>query len=165
MDNLNNSDDVTRVCTEYNFKWWHILLPPVEIFYEVCLPRNKTILFIVVVVRFIFYYGLFSYLSSNKYICLDTNSGMKKFMFYLLLLVVCVNIISVIMSFFKSVLFDKNELDQQVDQTIAQGEVKRTVPTKKDEGEAKILEMREEITDDTIMRVDTSEPDSKTVGY
>jgi len=52
-------------CLNYEFYFRDILFPPVDIIYQTCLPRDKTILFSVSLFRLFFIYLIYLEVRSN----------------------------------------------------------------------------------------------------
>ena len=73
-----------NTCYTYDMKWWHYFIPSITEFRQLCDSYDKTYMFIVAFIRFIFYFIIFNYLI-NKNVVAYGNDDPKFFLFILLL--------------------------------------------------------------------------------
>lgn len=107
-------------CVNYDFHWWHILLPPMDTIYKMCFIQDKTKLALSTFLRVLLYYLILDYLLTNKYVLThkEDNSGVKLYMFIFLLVIFLSSLSSMIL-----VLYKKPSLNEQVIEEDAEEQV------------------------------------------
>lgn len=85
-------------CYIYKLKWWHFLFPTIDEISTLCESHDRTYLFIVTVLRFIFYIFVFLFMYHQGY----SNASSIYFMGYVAMIIfLVVSFISVINLFIK----------------------------------------------------------------
>lgn len=110
------------MCTPYEFKLKDIIIPPSEFFYKICLVRDKSILFLSCLLRFIFYYLVFDILLSCDWISYKDGIGLpiiKMVLFYILLIIVILNLISVILVIYKKPNINEAAINKDVTKALS----------------------------------------------
>lgn len=105
-------------CSNFNFKWWDLIIPSTIISKKLCNSHDKTRLFIVSMIRVFIYLVITIYFyhqmkpDDNDVIKLllnrDKSNGFLKFIFIISLLMLLANIGIMIAIIFKTVLFIDN---------------------------------------------------------
>ena len=105
------------MCTPYEFKFWDLILPPIELLYKICVIRDKSKLFLVSLIRFIIYYLLFEYLLNSDIITYK-GGGIKMYGFYFILIILILCSMSVILVLLKQPSLDIDVIDEEVENRI-----------------------------------------------
>ncbi len=85
-------------CHNYNIRWWHILVPPLETVLKLCSSYDKTYLFIISFLRLIVFLAIFILLYIRKI-------GLWKI--FLILVMICS--VSLLLTTAKTTIYDVDE--------------------------------------------------------
>ncbi len=85
-------------CYKYKIQWWNLFIPTILLYKKPCESADKTYMFIIVMLRIMFYFFLF-------YILYDNIVG-----YIALLIIIIANIFSLILVFFKQQLIPKKKI-------------------------------------------------------
>jgi len=96
-------------CLSYDMKWWHYLIPSINEYKKLCDSYDKTYMFLVVLIRFIFYTLLFKFLIDQKIVIFDEDKNVQYFLFIVFL---TINVISLINLIIVSLKEQKNQQRQ-----------------------------------------------------
>jgi hypothetical protein len=91
------------------------LVPSLKIFRKFCSSSEKTVLFIVSVLRLFIVYRIFEYLNKMGYAKLYEGGPAQIFLFFLCISYILINIVYIIVIFWKVTEYDQVELDREVD--------------------------------------------------
>lgn len=88
-------------CYSYDTKWWHYFIPSITELRKLCDSYDKTYMFIVAFIRFIFYIVIFNYLINKNVIAYDGTDNPKLFLFILFLTINLVSSSLLLLAIFK----------------------------------------------------------------
>lgn len=95
-------------CIDYDFNLYELFFPYIhELFFKVCKPRDKTLIFMVIIIRCFIYYYIYTLLRAKLEIEIFEKFNFEK-LFYVLM---AMNILSIML-----VLIKRPEFDSNVDQ-------------------------------------------------
>jgi hypothetical protein len=98
-------------CFQYDMRWWHFIFPFSFEYKILCDSYDKTYMFIVVVIRLIFWALIFNFLRDRKLIEFDRYMEVQYFFFVLFLLILSIYTFNVLMVSFKK----QSNLQKQVE--------------------------------------------------
>jgi hypothetical protein len=98
-------------CINYTFSWMDLLIPPYQLIYVLCISYDKTILFIVSLIRLYIWYKIYTYLKSKDYIEWNYDKSLKTIGFSIIFLILLINTIYLVLVLLKKPLIDKYKLD------------------------------------------------------
>ena len=98
---------VPETCSEYMFRAWHLFLPPVETYAELCLSYDKTYLVIITAIR-CFLLGFLLKSFHDNFIL----SGINRYLFYVFGYFFAINLILLVFTMTKKQKYSKNDLNQ-----------------------------------------------------
>lgn len=99
-------------CINYNFSYFDLLIPSYEIFFKLCVARDKTNMFLISIIRLIIVYYIFTYLSTKKIIEWNMNMPIRTLLFCLMITFLFTNIIFLIVLLFKMPAIDEKQLEK-----------------------------------------------------
>jgi hypothetical protein len=84
-------------CNSYDMEWSHFLIPSKFEFYKLCDSYDKTYMFLVAFIRFIFYFLIFQFLHSNGIIEFNEHKSTQYFFFNTFLIINIISFIFMVM--------------------------------------------------------------------
>jgi len=103
---MSNNND----CYKYKIQWWNLFVPSLTEYKKLCESSDKTYMFIIVMLRVIFYCCLFYILYS---IVLNKLNIIKYIGILIFVIIISANIFSLILVFFKQQLIPKKQIVHQ----------------------------------------------------
>lgn len=100
-------------CVNYNFSYYDLIIPRIEIFYKLCVIRDKTNMFLISMIRLLVVYVLFNYLSNNLIIEWNMNAPIRTLLFSLMTVFLMSNIVYLIVLFYKMPAIDEKQLEEE----------------------------------------------------
>ena len=92
-------------CINYDFDLYELFFPYIhELFFKVCRPRDKTLMFMVIIIRCLIYYYIYSLLKAKLDIEIFENFNLE-ILFYVL---IAMNIMSIMLILIKNPEFNSN---------------------------------------------------------
>lgn len=150
-----------ELCTNYKFRWRHLIVPSSDIIYQPCVSYDKTDIFLVSVARAFIFIILFMYLSRMDKIVFD-NDELHRFIYSILLVYMILNILIIVLVVFKSNLMPK--IAEKTD--VTPQEIRQYKVDQEEIGrDLTLLENRAPIFDQTIIRVNKPKDVDKPVGF
>ena len=105
-------------CYKYTIKWWHFLFPTIDEISTLCESHDKSYLFLVVLLRTIFYIFVYMFLYYKSYI-MPTTINMYKFIGYVTMVVLmAINVLSLINLYITQQLIKKKEIKKEPEKLI-----------------------------------------------
>ncbi len=88
-------------CYKYDTQWWHFIVPSAYEYRKLCDSYDKTYMFLVSSIRFIFYVCIFAFLYANNIIIFDEFKSVQYFFFILFFIITLLSFINLVMVSFK----------------------------------------------------------------
>lgn len=100
-------------CIYYTYSLYELLFPSLKILQTFCSSIDKTNLFLMSLLRLFIIYRLFFYLNNNGLILFSQNNPIKLTFFMICLIYLLINILYIVIIFYKKPDYDQQELDQK----------------------------------------------------
>lgn len=100
-------------CVNYNFSYYDLVIPRIEIFYKLCVIRDKTNMFLISIIRLFIILMIFHYLSNKKIIEWNMNTPIKTLLFSMTIVFLMANIVYLIVLLYKIPAIDEKQLEEE----------------------------------------------------
>jgi len=105
-------------CYKYNIKWWNFFFPTIDEISTLCESHDKSYLFLIVLLRTIFYIFVYIFLYYKSYI-MPTTNNMYKFIGYVaIIMLIAISILSLINLYVTNQLIKKKEIKKEPEKLI-----------------------------------------------